>query len=417
MTAYNWKPLDVIILGGGLGGLASAVAMRREGHKVRVYERYDFHGEVGASLSCASNGGALLHEWGINPLDAKPVILKQLIRHDWEIGKVESVYDLGDYAARFGFPYYNFHRIDIHRVLKEAAISEDGEGNPCELILNHRAIEVDYASGCIVFENGNKTQADLIIAADGIRSLTKPQLGIIPKVLSSTSSCIRVLFDTKKVKELGLIDFSDNDAIEFWGGNDRYKIVLSPCSKNEVVSCYCFFESGPDDIIAGWHNDVSLEKLLASTPGLDPALHDLFSKCGYDIKQWRLYVHDPLPYFHKSSSDGSKGTCLLGDSAHAMMPDQSQGAVAAFEDAGALGFIFSKKYNLNVGEGLKLYELTRKERVSKIQAASLRARENLSERIGWSSSAEDIKNENKLTIEEVCGYNMKEHIQNLVDQR
>lgn len=416
MTAYTWKSLDVVVLGGGLGGLSAAIALRRAGHDVKIYERYDYAGEVGASLSVASNGGKWLHEWGVDPIEAKPVILKDLIRHNWKTGEVEGVYSLGDYKAKFGFPYYNFHRIDIHNVLKKYATSEEGKGKPCELILNHKAIEVDYETGHVKFENGSETSADLIIAADGIRTLTKPQLGITPKFRIQDSSCIRVLFDTEKVKKLGLADFSENAAIEFWGGEDKYKIVLSPCSDKSVVSCYCFYAAHPGDVKDGWHNEILVEQLLACVPDLDPKLVELFVKCGYDIKQWRLYVHEPLPYFYKSSSEGYKGVVLLGDACHPMMPDQSQGACAAYEDSGALGYIFSKKFNLTVAEGLALYEQERKPRVTKIQQASLRARENLNERIGWSSKASDLDELNKLTIEEVCGYDIKKHIDELASQ-
>lgn len=416
MTAYSWKPLDVAVLGGGLGGLSAAIALRRAGHNVKIYERYDYAGEVGASLSCASNGGKWLHEWEVDPFEAKPVILKNLIRHDWKTGEVQGVYSLGDYKEKFGFPYYNFHRVDIHNVLKKYATSKEGKGTPCELIVNHKAVKVDYESGYIKFENGNEVTADLIIAADGIRTLTKPQLGITPQVRNQDSSCIRVLFDTDKVKQMGLADFSANAAIEFWGGEDKNKIVLSPCSDESVVSCYCFYAANPEDVKDGWHNEILVQQLLDSVPGLDPKLVELFVKCGYDIKQWRLYVHEPLPYFYKASPDGSKGVALLGDACHPMMPDQSQGACAAFEDAGALGYIFSKKFNLTVAQGLDLYEKERKPRVTKIQQASLRARENLNERIGWSSKASGLDDENKLTIEEVCGYNMKSHIDELVNE-
>lgn len=409
-TSYNWKPLNVIVLGGGLGGLSTALALRRAGHNVKIYERYDYAGEVGASLSCASNGGKWLHEWGVDPYRAKPVILKDLIRRDWKTGQVSGVYPLGDYQGRFGFPYYNFHRIDIHRVLLETCTSTEGKGSVCELLLNHKAEFVDYTNGIVKFTNGTIVEGDLIIAADGIRSQTKPQMGITPEVSNSDSSCIRVLFNTKDVRRLGLRDYSNNEAIEYWGGDLKFKIVLSPCNNNEVISCYCFYEAGPNDVKSGWNNDVSLEKLLASCPDLDPELVELFTKCGYDIKQWRLYVHEPLPYFVKSTT--KKGVALVGDAAHPMMPDQSQGAVAAFEDAGALGYIFSSRFNLRIDEALKVYEQVRKPRVTRIQQASLRARENLNERIGWSSGA-DLKD--KLTIEDVCGYDMKKEIEEVVE--
>jgi salicylate hydroxylase len=92
-----------------------------------------------------------------------------------------------------------------------------------------------------------------------------------------------------------------------------------------------------------------------------------------------------------------------------MMPDQSQGAVSAFEDAAALGLLFSQS-NLakkSVEELLKQYESLRKPRATMLQAASLRARLDLSERIGWSSVN---PKPGKLTIEDVAGYKMEKDI-------
>ena len=85
----------------------------------------------------------------------------------------------------------------------------------------------------------------------------------------------------------------------------------------------------------------------------------------------------------------------------------------AFEDAGALGIVFHKDFreDYGVSEGLELYEKLRKTRATRVQEASFRARENLSERIGWSSSAD---RPGKLTIEEVCGYNMRDHFAKLL---
>lgn len=96
------KPLNIAIIGSGLGGLSAAVSLRRQGHHVTVYERYDFAHEVGASLSVASNGSRFLEEWKIDIPAVKPVILKKLIMHDWTTGVVKGEYGLGDYKARFG---------------------------------------------------------------------------------------------------------------------------------------------------------------------------------------------------------------------------------------------------------------------------------------------------------------------------
>lgn len=85
------------------GGLAAAISLRKAGHKVTIYERADFAGEVGASISCAANGTRWLEEWGVKVPMGKPVILKKLISRDWKTGEPVNVYDLADYKDRWGY--------------------------------------------------------------------------------------------------------------------------------------------------------------------------------------------------------------------------------------------------------------------------------------------------------------------------
>ncbi|CAG8300850.1 unnamed protein product [Penicillium salamii] len=410
MPARTDSPLQVAIIGAGLGGLAAAVSLRRQGHSVTVYERYDFAGEVGASLSAASNGSRFLEEWGVDVEAAKPVILKRLIMHDWSNGEVKSTYPLGDYKSKFGTDYNNFHRIDIHKQLLKSAFEEPGAGPKCELKVNFKATDVNPDSGVIKFENGEETSADIIVAADGIRSVTRPMIGIEPQFEMSTSCCYRCIIGADKLRSLGLEDYVSNEAIEFWGGFGINKIVMSPCSNGEVVSCYCFYPASHNNVRDdGWSISASPEQLVETFPDLDPRMRTLMLNAE-DIKMWRLYKHQPYPYWVKGK------VCLLGDAAHPMMPDQSQGSCMAFEDAGALGLVLNKGFreNYSAVEGLALYESLRKERATRVQEASFKARENLNERIGWSSSAD---RPGKLTIEEVCGYNMRDHLAKLISEQ
>ncbi|KAK0385628.1 hypothetical protein NLU13_6805 [Sarocladium strictum] len=406
MPGLTESALSIGIIGSGLGGLSAAIALRRAGHHVTLYERYDFGGEVGASLSVASNGSRFLEEWDVDIPAAKPVILRDLIRHDYSTGAVQGTYPLGDYRERFGTDYNNFHRIDLHQHLKEVALSESGKGYPATLKTWHKASSLDPETGHVTFENGAEATHDAIICADGIRSISRPHLGVHPDFTLSSSCCYRCIIPAEKLIALGLDSFLHNDAIEFWGGdNSKTKIVMSACSSRTVVSCYCFYPAEKNDLKEdGWDISTTGENLAATFPGLDPRLITMFLNAE-DIKMWRLYNHEPYTHW-------SKGKCtLLGDAAHPMMPDQSQGACMAIEDAGALGIIFSDKYEgLTVEERLRLYEMERKPRATRLQEASRRARENLNERIGWSSK--DTK-PGMLTIDEVCGYDMHAHVESL----
>lgn len=136
-TMPGWRRLSVGVIGGGIGGMSTAIALRRAGHDVTIYERSDFAGEVGASVSCAANGTRWLHEWDVDVAKGDPVVLKKLINRDWKTGEPVSVYDLDDYEERWGYVYNMFHRQYMHAMLKDTALGE-GQGEPATLEVKHR---------------------------------------------------------------------------------------------------------------------------------------------------------------------------------------------------------------------------------------------------------------------------------------
>lgn len=130
--------------------MSVAVALRRAGHTVTIYEKSDFVGEVGASVSCAANGTRWLHEWNVDIAKGDPVVLKKLINRDWKTGEPVSVYDLEDYEKRWGYVYNMFHRQYMHAMLKDSALGE-GEGMPATLKVNYRvrsSLEVAWNQAC-----------------------------------------------------------------------------------------------------------------------------------------------------------------------------------------------------------------------------------------------------------------------------
>ena len=173
-SAFN--QLKVAVIGGGIGGLSAAIALRRAGHigsssnpptaadlsdhithVVEIYERRSFDVEVGASISCAANGMSYpspmldakypmshliqgtqwLREWGVDIPMMKPVVLQKLVMRDWETGRVLNQYNLDNYEATWGNVYNMFHRQDMHKVLLYTATSEEGKGIPCKVVIDH----------------------------------------------------------------------------------------------------------------------------------------------------------------------------------------------------------------------------------------------------------------------------------------
>ncbi|KAH8828321.1 salicylate hydroxylase [Flagelloscypha sp. PMI_526] len=376
----SFKQLKVAVIGGGIGGLAAAVALRRAGHQVQVFERRDFNVEVGASISCAANGTQWLREWNVDIPDMKPVILMR----EWETGRVLNTYDLKNYESEWGNVYNMFHRQDMHATLLQTATSEQGQGSACTVVVDHVCKSVDYENGEVTFTNGKTIRADLIVGADGIRSVVRSEIGIVPDMESAPQTCYRCNVKTSDVEKLGLVNYAPEPAIQFWGGvpgkNGRsqyYKIVMSPCSGGEVVSFYCFM---PTELTKHREEGFTFKEVPVEDM-LQGRYNDLDADCVNLLKNsiermpWRLYVHQPYERFYR---------------AHPMMPHQSQGACQAIEDAAALGIIFSDKYNFTQGKsyvsaGLHVYEEVRKPRATRVQSSSARATENLNERIGFTS--------------------------------
>ncbi|KAF7545315.1 hypothetical protein G7Z17_g9276 [Cylindrodendrum hubeiense] len=416
----GWRQLSVAVVGGGIGGMSVAIALRRAGHLVTVYEKADFAGEVGASVSCAANGTRWLHEWDVDVSKGDPVVLKKLINRDWKTGEPVSVYDLDDYEKRWGYVYNMFHRQYMHTMLKDTALDEAGEGTPVKLVLNHRCKEIDLEKGLITFENGVSVTHELIIGADGIGSVVRGILGIHPAKKPSDSSCLHANVLTEDAVKLGLVDYSKDDALEYWGGQEGKwdKIVLSPCNGGKLLSYYCFFPREVGDYTTqSWGaEDRPTEELLAPYPNLDPKVREHL-KIGIEIQPWRLWVHEPYPYIQKSM------VCLLGDAGHPMMPHQSQGACMAIEDAAALGIIFNKDYfGGNVSESLAVYQDIRLPRATRVQSAAAKAAYNINERIGFSNNKDTstykVEDEaKKLTIEEMNAYDMYEDVKEQLASR
>lgn len=442
-STTGWRRLNVGVIGGGIGGMSVAIALRRSGHNVTIYEKSDFAGEVGASVSCAANGTRWLHEWDVDVAKGDPVVLQKLINRDWKTGEPVSVYDLADYEKRWGYVYNMFHRQYMHNMLKDSAMGEEGEGTPAKLEVDHKVRlsfclfsisitfsiiifqlrftfswygankelkqceSIDLESSKITFENGVVAQHDLIIGADGIGSSVRGAIGIKPEKRPSDQSCLHANVSTEEAVRLGLVDYSQHSALEYWGGQEGKwdKIVLSPCNDGKLLSYYCFFPREHGDYAnQTWGNaDRPVEELLAPYPELDRQVFKHL-EIGQEIRPWRLWLHDPYPYIHRGS------VCLLGDAGHPMMPHQSQGACMAIEDAAALGILFSKKnFNGDIAEALNVYDDIRLPRVTRVQAAAAKAAYNINERIGFSvnksTTTYKVEDPKKiLTIEEMNAY-------------
>lgn len=152
---------------------------------------------------------------------------------------------------------------------------------------------MDIAAGKVSFENGHSATHDLIIGADGIGSAVRGLIGVKPAKRPADSSCLHANVLTEDAVKAGLVDYSQDAALEYWGGQEGKwdKIVLSPCNGGKLLSYYCFFPRDKGDYTnQAWGvEDRPVEELLAPYPELDAQVKAHLA-IGMDIQPWRLWM-------------------------------------------------------------------------------------------------------------------------------
>ncbi|WP_283136473.1 FAD-dependent monooxygenase [Rhizohabitans arisaemae] len=321
--------MKVIIVGGGIGGLAAAVAFHRRGWQVEVLERAPEFTEVGAALSIQPNGLRALDVLGLGdvlraagPADPPPGIRSRSGR--WLIRN-----DVDDLRRRFGL-WVTVHRADVIELLRAAV--------PAEALRPGVDVREVRPEGTVRHSDGTST-ADLVVGADGLRSVTRrsvwPQAPE-PRYVGYTTW--RLIAPVQPVDGI----------VETWGSGERFGYL--PMADGRVY-CYMFASApagsrgGLDDLrmrFARWHEPIPT---LLSSAHHDAVLqHD-----SYELPNLRGYV--------------SGRVAILGDAAHAMAPNLGQGACQALEDAVTLADAVDR---LGVPAGLAAYDRARRPRTQQV---------------------------------------------------
>jgi salicylate hydroxylase len=127
--------LKVVIVGAGIAGFAAAIACRRAGHEVEIYERSALNNELGAAIHVAPNASRGLLAWGLDPIKARFVTCKKSYRANGTTLAKFHVSDEAYIEPTFGAPWFLCHRVDLHEELKRLATQVEGEGIPAKVHL------------------------------------------------------------------------------------------------------------------------------------------------------------------------------------------------------------------------------------------------------------------------------------------
>jgi salicylate hydroxylase len=344
------KPLDVAVLGGGIGGLTAALALWRRGLNVQVYEQAHEFVEVGAGVSLGPNALRLLDRLGlqsdIDAIAARPSGYEMRRGGD---GKVI-------FETHSSGPLQKLKSVTLHRghLLKTLAQAIPGE----RLHPNRRGTHVEDLGdrAQVFFDDGSTVDADVVVGADGIHSVVRSMFYDDAPVFSGAVA-YRGLIAMDRLHGLS----GEREHFTFWFA-PRQHFLTFPVARGSLMNMVAFV---PDD---GWSEESwtapgDVGDLLRHYEGWEPPVREVIR--GLDrTMRWGLYDREPLPAW----SFGR--VTLLGDAAHAMLPHQGQGAVQSIEDAVVLARCLEHAEPDTVGAWLDLYQRMRQPRTERVQAAS-----------------------------------------------
>lgn len=342
--------MKALIVGGGIGGLSAAIALRLRGWDVSVFEQAPALTEMGAGLQISPNGWRVLEALGVSGHLSKTVFEPQAIEMRLGVSgrKVFSLRMKGYAAKRWGAPYIHVHRADLVDALV-VRLNELAPG----AVHTGRGVSHYDPDGTVVFEDGSHVTGDLVVGADGLHSVIRRGMLGPGKPRYTGNMAWRT------VVPMDLLDHPPPPTACVWAGDKRHA-VTTRLREGRLANFVGMVEE-PEPAPEGWRVEGSRDEAMAAFSGWTPVVAGLIAKAPV-LNRWALFDRAPLPRWH----DGR--VTLLGDAAHPMLPSMAQGAVQALEDAWTLAAVLDG--TASVEADLQRYFDLRIDRTARIQAGS-----------------------------------------------
>ena len=347
----------VLIVGGGIAGLASGLALARARAEVRILERAPELTEVGAGVQLGPNVTRILNAWGLSPaiekVAAYPVSLKA---RSATSGEVLASLPLSDMATRYGSPYITIHRADLQNVLL----------NKVQAL----GVDVRCSSPVQKLPTDLHENANALIIADGVWSNLRQQLlGDGPPRITGHLAYRALLSQADLPAHLRTQDVS------VWMG-PKVHVVQYPVRGGEWLNVVCLTEGQLEGVtlqdLQGWNlsktNQDTRADLQSALKNTCPHLQALVEACS----NWRLWPLCDRPPMQSAAQHAQGRIALVGDAAHPMRPYLAQGAGMAIEDAAELAHQWTALADQDVGQRFAAFAHARWQRNARVQARAIR---------------------------------------------
>ncbi|MEV0933721.1 FAD-dependent monooxygenase [Streptomyces phaeochromogenes] len=348
--------MRAVVVGAGIGGLAATASLRRAGHEVTLVEQAARFTEIGAGIQLAPNATRLLRRLDLlDAVAAQAARPSHLSFRTWSDGAEICRYALGREAEEaFGAPYLLLHRADLHQALAAAV-------PPSSVRLNTVVVGIDQddESATVTTASGERLRADLVVAADGIRSAARQWLFGADKAVFSGTAAYRALLPADEVADLDLPDLG------IWLGPGRH-FVHYWVRRGELLNVVAVVTAEAHVVGESWTARAEPGEQLSEFEGWDSRVLDVLERSG-QVFRYGIHTRAPLARWNIGR------VALLGDSAHAMVPFQAQGAAQAIMDAAVLGDALTGATPADVPDALDRYVRRRLATATSMQANSARA--------------------------------------------